>query len=1208
MGTCTKTDLRAKISTELTEKNIPLKAVNKTVSDFNEFYKYKGSTSFKEFSDEKLISTEEVNVSEGLADKLLLAAQKDMQDGTIIADPDYLNTYQDTVESIEDFFKKYDPDYKVKLNTFSSDDITFGSYSTRRFSTNNDSINLALSKTSRVSTTSEVFLHETLHSAMRGVLSFDGRLRTRINTIKSNVRDVLLANNITGEQLFLQGIDNPTDIEIQTANENFSYIMSEHRDPEEFFAYLISNSRVYATLKNLPSERMEAGNVIVDLFKRVLNLVLSRLGVEASETKEKDSTVAVEATKIMNDVLIARTKMVGRERKDFALTHIDKPMVHSLAVFTKPHVDTILNRLEPVIKNKFTKKTRELLYTQSDKIYTKIKSSKSLNDISDIIMDIDMFRNIINSETLQDIYYQIFKAESLSISKATSRLLKQSELVNEEAMLMKETAHKELNKRFGNKKNIRKLDLAINEIIGSGLNSRFGTMVADDFKEDSIKSDLDFFRKELEKMGLSTEELKSLSYLADFVHTGVPVVKHQPINIENILKGLTFESKAVNKLRDNPSKGMYDLATDYVSTLILNKKDSSTLTELQNLLADTETLNYLKRHNAEEATYREHVGYGISNIKFGKSLNYSSKVNTSVRVGTRKEAKAVGATMVSSDPLITIGGVDLFKYTIPDYTPNLDAGAVTDISLDIEGIKLSNMVLKSIKHKKRFSSKDLDSSKVSLATDTIIGNFDKYFGEDKLRDLFVPMYSNTGKIIDYVLPYSDSDIVDLLGYKPDLLKESSEISYQLSRISKANEYKANLINAIAEDNIPETKDTVKLRNLNVSLNIPSEFMDLNVPKDLVPYFTGVKRASLSEVDIVKRFPSLHNILGIAEKAIEEIGSTFKQATVLLTPAIFLGNLASNSKVLAEEGLSPTMLTERFPEELEQVTYFYKLLDNNATLELRLKSGEDVSDEYIANREQLESSPYFILYSYGHLNKSSDDNNILNDSKLLPDIKDKLLGKDIENLDISIYQKAKELSMENNKPIEDNMSRAKRLVKKSTLGRNPKLSKAVHSFVNNLYANNGSSVNNIASTLLVTSDAITKKLLLDFKANQENDLDIPSYMNELSDKFVDYQRPQSSLGQYAEKVGLVLFTKFLFRHLKGYATTFRRNKDAVLATHAFEQLTGIDLTSPEDSWQGGDVAKALSDRTKIFELDTVLEENMIPHTSHLFTSVNNIVWS
>ena len=1194
--------LNENLKTELKRKGFSNRAIAQALEDVSKYEVYRGSSTFTEFKESDKLSSQDINMVDDYNSVIEQFFGDDLQNGLIVPDQDYVDHINEFTEATAELFKTYIPDYKAKLSVYQTHGATKGSFTTDVRHSNNDEIKLAISNTSRVHSATEIFLHESLHSTMKGVLKFDNRLKTRLKKLKGTVIDVLKANNISYE-VFLNGIDNPTKTEINQAKEAYQYVFNPEQDVEEFFAYVMTNSRLFSVIKGLDVEQTSNGSpyTIIDIFKRVVKLIKEKLGILAQEPTPT-TELQNELKTIFDDVVVARAKLEGRKRGDYALAHIDKPLIHKTVVFSRPYIDKVIMKpLQTVISNNQYQRVKDEIYKVSDKTYHLIKNSKRLQDVGVIIKNIDFMRDIIYSSTVQDIYHRVFTLESESESKATYRVIRQLENINSEMLEMEHRVYEHLNEKFGTKENLKVLDLTVNKLIKYGLNQRFGTMQTDDFRRDSIEADLEYFKNELRKSNVPETSIKEFESLAEFIYTGKPNKAYQQINIENILFG---DSRTMIDI--DPS--IHNLANDYVSTLLLNKESDETLVELSKLLNNDDVKAHLTRINTLERDFREQIGYKRNNRKFNTFGRVLPKINKSIRVGTKKEATAYGAKLLSDKPVITIEGVEIYQYIVPDYTPNIDSGALNTSSLDIEGTKISHILSKVLDQKRKFSKKELEPEDKKLVLDSVIANLENFIDEEDLHK-FVPIYDSFGKISDFVIPFGKDDLNQEIQYNTDLLKDAANIEYSIARFTEEQKYKITVYKALVKDNIPESKHTTKLRHIDPTA--PALYSDLNIPNELVPALSGVRRATIINGKYIKEFldknPSVKNIIGFVEKSIEEVGSKFKQALVLFTPAIVAGNIASNAKVLSEEGLNYGLLIERFPEEFVQMKEFHKLLDKKLKLELDLKSGIDKTDEYLLVMQQINENPYNVLYEYGHLNKNVDDNINPNDANILPNIQEKLLGKNFRNLDAAIYQEAKRLSEENGEPLDDNWYKAKRNIKKQTLGRRPKTSKALNNIVDILYGNENSITLNTATDLLIAGDAITKKLLLDYKINQNPNLDIPSYMNELSDKFVNYNTPQSAIMQWVEKIGLEFFTKYLFASMKGYFTTAKKNPGRVFATHAFEAITGLNLTSPDDNFNEmvlEQTTKPLETRWKLDDLPELVEANALPHTAHIFSHFTN----
>ena len=140
------------------------------------------------------------------------------------------------------------------------------------------------------STPQEVYVHEMLHALLKGTIKENPLLVTQLRKLFQQTKQEFDSNG--KHQVFLEGIDNPTEHDIAMAKQQYRYVFSDtkkedHGELEEFLVYAVTNRAMISYLSNtqialpvrnakLLGKLQHMVDVLIDLAIRLLYKKFSR--------------------------------------------------------------------------------------------------------------------------------------------------------------------------------------------------------------------------------------------------------------------------------------------------------------------------------------------------------------------------------------------------------------------------------------------------------------------------------------------------------------------------------------------------------------------------------------------------------------------------------------------------------------------------------------------------------------------------------------------------------------------------------------------------------------------------------------------------------------------------------------------------------------------------------------------------------------------
>jgi len=1121
-------------------------------------------------------------------------------------DAPYSQEYIDHVISIdkqiESTMKEVDPDYKVWTSINETDNQdgtqTSGSFSYNEFNNDEDKINVLWNSFSRITTPSEVLLHETIHATLKGVMQRDGRLRNRARILKEKTQKALLSHNIASE-VFLNGIVNPTELEIAEAKEKYNYIFSDGSNPEEFLAYFLSNPKVFQSVQNLTIEKgtENESDPVNDSFltmaKKILNTVLNAI-VKGRNPDGKVNDLTME---LFNDMAQARVKyestagMSLAERASHRFPPVSIPVMFGSRMLD--HIMGLLGKMSTPAYNAIHGKLINIF----NRIVNRAKGSRSMNGFIDSIMDVKWISKLLRTEVVNSLFSQIFLNESSSDEKSVRQLIRKQEKIKEIELQMRNSLAKDFKNVFSGKEGKAKAE-AVTNVINSGLFMLAEKADTERMDRFNIDADYEHDIKEA-KSFMSDAQIKQVLDLADFIRTREVKTAGLRLNIESII--LSSTPTEVAKGRDL-----------LISAILKNNTDKEN-SNIKSVLSNKDTLEVVNQYRAlrdQKIESMDKNSMGFVDIPFFERINNSNSETRAIKVGTKDEATAIGSSIIEDKPLMTLDGVEYYRYTTLNLSPSKEAGALDSTDKNIDGYKLSTILNKHFAKNKNLTVKE----RMRMATETIR---DAHDDVDIPSNKIIPIYSASGKVVDYIFPYNHNDTYNQLGSGIDPVNNLVDMMYRLNHDTNVHEGRTALLDALGDMNIKKSNSTVKLSTID-GINVPLEYADIHVPKYMALQLAGSRRSSLANLKIVEKTlfgdilppKPFGTFIEFAEKSLEEIFQKYKSVLAMLNPAIAIGNFMSNMLIAMHTGIGPLDYAEQYKNKWSSLEDFHSNMEKFSDAMNKYYKTQSKEDLDLANIAEgtLRQSEFYHLYEAGHIGGLQDDYESDRTSVILSsaDKYKRKIGTNNSMVDKhkELYDIKKRLAYDLDLPIDSKTIESKARAEYRKIFRVPQGASDVFDF---LYVAPTSAVGKYAEKFLLYGDIVTKQIVLEKKMKTDDKQAMSDVISDISDLFVNYAMPSGSVLSFFEKVTGALFMKYLFRSMRGYVAHANKVRKNVALTHGFEYTAGVNLSDPHDSVFNQGPIDALSNRVKIDNLDSVGELLATPHITEMFSIGPNMFW-
>ena len=1145
----------------------------------------------------------DVDLGQNLVDIFVDWYQNDMDTGVIASDK--RGIFDAYVMTAEEFTKsgtklnEFEMLQKQVLDTYmeTMTDLDTGNMSVDMFTNATEqtagSINLKTrelkvrwNKASRLTSTSEVLLHEVNHSMSHHVFKANVQLRRLAEDLRNTALDAGLDYKV-----FLDGIDKPTANEIEIAKMKYEYTFDKTANVEEFYAYATTNERVYNAIKNLEIKtplikdmELEAGK------KQPFRIVLNKLIKAVNEIWRMMSGRGVRGGQIIADMVTT----IARLDAEMQQTKVrDSMQDETLSAYAASKMNELDEKVKPIV-DKVTTWSDKLQNMGAGKLSKHIAKIPILNELMETGIAQYLWRTVTQDTTKDGVadMYMVFRHSKQVVEKHTADIRNGVKMYATE--LYKDVDEK-------TKNSVTKLLL---EADGAQFEvDDLKELLNDDTKiADEINSTIQEIKSSMVSGKIDRETMSQIDGLAEYMVKGTASKVDQQMNAYNIAHGVHIPEYDSKKPRMP-----VELVDKLVSLKALQMTDDVHKTNIKQLLEQDNGKDII------EKTRNMYRGY-IDSMREDATIDgydpvpkgYTKPANGLLRYELVPEdqiaaQESVLMKLVENKPYMRLDGQDYYLMTGKVKSVGFTEGAIGLISHTTEGIPVSALLRRQndMMHKKKGRLTDQELRK---RTDKIIESIAK--GETRGLEMLegktlVPVYNHAKEIVDYRVQLNKLEQEIHLPDRETKLEDvlSSTFSRSVKTTLTASENK-NVVDTIIKNSaqgVLENPDDyvlveeyteedrlngVKRERRHDRWNtLPDHTKDyifkrtrnkgILIHKDFVELMTGEKDMTIGNFAAfgfeMKQHPVARARLMALESYIIELLGYLKQEMIVLNGSVLIGNQVSNAMVAMNHGINPIKYVKKFKERWQQLNDYNEKVQMLTQLEVEQKAGGKVDNKIAQLKKQLEGNIWDELVKDGQYTALVEDINT--DAKmngqLATMLNDQLgksdFGKMIRNVRDALH-------------IDRSGSFYATMLKTVHYG-------------------------DAITRQIVKEELEAKAIARDGELTDKNKRQILNYLDQL---LVNYGYIPNRWWGYADRVLGLLFMKYYLNQPKAIISVIRGNPTKTLLMQGAQKVTGLDFADPFNTYTNS----GMDGLVYRWMLDDLPEHTMEPNWMHLMPNLSS----
>lgn len=1041
-------------------------------------------------------------------------------------------------------------------------------------------------KASRLTSTSEVLLHEVNHAMSHHVFKANVQLRRLAEDLRSAALDAGLDYKV-----FLDGIDKPTVNEIEIAKMKFEHAFDKTANVEEFYAYATTNERVYNAIKNL--------EITVPLIKEVeletgkkqpFKIVLNKLIKAVNEIWRMMSGRGVRGGQIIADMVTT----IARLDAEMQQTKVrDSMQDETLSAYAASKMNELDEKVKPIV-DKVTTWSDKLQNMGAGKLSKHIAKIPILNELMETGIAQYLWRTVTQDTTKDGVadMYMVFRHSKQVVEKHTA------DIRNGVKMYATEL-YKDVDERTKN--SVTKLLL---EADGAQFEvDDLKELLNDDTKiADEINSTIQEIKSSMVSGKIDRETMSQIDGLAEYMVKGTASKVDQQMNAYNIAHGVHIPEYDSKKPRMP-----VELVDKLVSLKALQMIDDVHKANIKQLLEQDNGKDII------EKTRNMYRGY-IDSMREDATIDgydpvpkgYTKPANGLLRYELVPEdqtaaQESVLMKLVNEKPYLRLDGKDYYLMTGKVKSVGFTEGAIGLISHTTEGIPVSALLRRQndilTKKKGRLTDQELRKR-----TDKIIESIAK--GETRGLEMLegktlVPVYNHAKEIVDYRVQLNKLEQEIHLPDRETKLEDvlSSTFSRSVKTTLTASENK-NVVDTIIKNSaqgVLENPDDyvlveeyteedrlngVKRERRHDRWNtLPDHTKDyifkrtrnkgILIHKDFVELMTGEKDMTIGNFAAfgfeMKQHPVARARLMALESYIIELLGYLKQEMIVLNGSVLIGNQVSNAMVAMNHGINPIKYVKKFKERWQQLNDYNEKVQMLTQLEVEQKAGGKVDNKIAQLKKQLEGNIWDELVKDGQYTALVEDINV--DAKMNGQIATMLndqLGK--SNFGKMIRNVRDALHIDRSGSFYATML------------------KTVH-------------YGDAITRQIIKEELEAKAIARDGELTDKNKRQILNYLDQL---LVNYGYIPNRWWGYADRVLGLLFMKYYLNQPKAIISVIRGNPTKTLLMQGAQKVTGLDFADPFNTYTNS----GMDGLVYRWMLDDLPEHTMEPNWMHLMPNLSS----
>jgi len=1039
---------------------------------------------------------------------------------------------------------------------------------------------------SRLSSPSEIFLHEVSHLQAKGVLAENPEIIRVLQDLRNSALNTGLDYNIflnktkyvtdvnaAGEQEVYMGEKAPTPDEIKIAKAKFDYVFDRSADIEEFYAYAVSNEQVWQAIQDIKidsrlvkeietksGEKISRSSSFINTLVRMINKMWSSLtgrgakgGVILTNMIIKIANAQIELSKhseVGDEHIISRGESFIRKLD--ALDEQLEPTAIKISEWITDIKGDAGNKLVKVLSK--IKPLRELIETGvAQYIWRMVSQDTTREDVSDMykIFRVSKHRVEKHTKDIRDGINLVIGKMYEGIDNTTKEAVIKGLLNGDLASIVEGKAGiVKLRKHLSNNK-ARLAEISILE---------------NSLKEAYSEENWNEVSKQIE--GLST-----------YILTGETVGLNQQINANNIAVMMNYN--VIEGKYEDVNENLIKTIDKLVTLKAINKMDPQVISSLNKMLSTEDGQEIIRKtatmYNNYMDDLRKDNKVGVydptpksyTRIQDGK-LKYELVPEDQV-----KNQISVNMALVSEEVYTTVDGIKYYMMVGRVKDVGFNEGALGVISNTLEGISVTSLIKKSNEYREggALYNNILTAKIESILKEIKEGTSTRFSINNNVN--VIPVYDSKMVLVDYKIKMSiDEDRIN----RPDRQYSLSDIlSNTFARSAKvdatvtsnmhvvdtiiSNTARGILTNpdnyVLVEEYTDEDRENGVIKELRherwdrlpeyTKHYIYKKLGNNGIPihKDFVELMMGEKDITIGNFAKfgfdMKKHPVARARLMALESYIKELLSYVKEAIVILNPDVLIGNTVSNFIVAMVHGVRPDVYIKKVKKKWIELNDYNEKVQLLTELEVLEKAGEDVENKIKQLKQQLKNNPF---------------NDLVEDGQYTPIV---------EDIDIDMRPDGQLYNMMQN-AID-----------------NSRFGDMINVIKDTAFISNGTKAYRLLLKTVHYGDIITREIIkeeLEEKLRKAGNLNpktknnLINYMDQL---LVNYGYTMNRWMSYAEKVAGLLFMKYYLSQGKAILSMTFKNPTRMIGITGLQAITGVDISDPIDTYFKSDIIDAIGYR-------------------------------
>ena len=987
----------------------------------------------------------------------------------------------------------------------------------------------------------EVYLHELIH-----IITYNHLRNGENSAIRAEIdRLFTTAKKALTPDIFIEST-NPTQAEKDAARARYDYIFNNKDLPyDEFIAYALTNKVVMEKLKQIPYESPEFSSnffgAVQHYFYRVLEAIKEYSG------RKRGENVHEELYQVLRDMhdLNERQQIINKQQ--WSLVHKSKQQVFN-------HIGRVANRIIDATGIEWTAVPGKV-----DTFYSALSQQPIIKKLSDL-PESTAGKKIVKKFFQKDgILYKLFAQEIAGGSDVYKSML---------PLLRKAKTQIDGARETVTNQTIAYVNTLLHEDT-TEYERELLTKVLIDLDMTTLQ---DYKFSDVHKLLLNDDVLqKEIEIVGKSILNGNPELASNINFILDQVEGLGAY-KATGNLYT--SRGQLDSAYALVSFLKRNELVTTTGSDLENSLAKLVTLYGIK-HTSRD-TKNEFIAFHKGNIDLGMPVDFAEQLITqyansrnSLKRGTIEHGytKEVYDGTISSQFALVEDEADLKKkgYVLAHVMPNMKRDGLPValyVSKIDRQIAYNHATYSLTQHRvSRFNLLDIykQQSGYNEAEDNYFSdttqkalNVQKGIEKNLLADLARKRRTFDGNPKGSILMgNSGAHLAIPENIKRDYLGKTTSIESVLGRLSgyssdvvASQEMNKQTISVLVDDytqNYSPTDDDWS----NIAVEYPEIYRLIKrgiasiegtqseaykefarnprVRKELIDVVFGYRKFSITQTARFNRLKSdsLKTSLRLTEMLWEDIAKYGGVQIVIKTPEVLMGNITSNVITRMVDGTNIVTIVEDSIEAHQQLQQYRDLSQElfNIDNKIATLSSEPVKNQVEINTLTADKKRIMFL---------------IDNLTVTPLIRAGVFQSITEDIDTSHYTKGFLANLNVTKKVNQNAKEYAKVV-----------------FDNVFMTQNTKAFQFLMRSTQESDFWARYSRYKQLKA--EGELIDEEIMNEVMEDYIHYDAPTSKPIQYGNDMGIVRFTKFLFRSQRVQAKKLKKNTGNVLGIVGLQHM-------------------------------------------------------